>query len=590
MNFVRFVSPVGRLHVLPPVARRCLLVAALPLAALLATDTTASAAASAQGDAGPGSPEKTLTVSATPKRLGLPPGASARAIAEAAIDRYARRLGLRSTRQVAFAERRPVRRIPGVPSGYRALVFEQRVRGVRVLWSRIVVRMVGRRVVGFTSISVPLDRTAGVAPTVKRIGRERARALARDAIKQRVRAGQPQLVVHAGTPTRPARSARLAYLVQVDAGEAEQALGDADTGETHIPSWCVVVDAVTGKQLAVWKGTAAATSRDRPGGDDRPLTPHPNPPGLARAAQASTIQHSLVLTFDSQQSMQYPEPNNALRFAWSWSLRRPSGPFSVGNFISGNGYSRFWSGAYVGNNDVDNVTSVSGQQAHDWLCKENAWCGADGAKDLSYEPLKVFANHRNSDASIGSPDRSFADPRPDRATVYIGRGAGTNDMLAHEMSHLRWAHDVGELNAQPRPRAVNEALSDMAAFLIDRGNDSNFEFVGLNWRNPPNNGVERYADHISEYYCGPDDAGGVHWNSTILTKAFIEYFDRVGYAAARGMWNVMYDGGVTPFSSVTRFFNSFISFAFSFGTQQQAIDAFKTVGLDATKPTPTLPC
>jgi Zn-dependent metalloprotease len=560
-----------------------MLLAAVALAAFLATDTTASA----QGYAGARSPEKTLTVSAAPERLGLPAGASARVIAEAAIDRYARRLGLRSTRQVALVEQRPVRRIAGAPGGYRALLFEQRVDGVRVLWSRIVVRMIGRRVVGFTSVSVPLPRTDGVELAAKRIGRERARAVARRAIEQPVRAGQPQLVVHAGTPTRPARSARLACLVQVDAGEMHD---DAVAGETHVDSWCVVVDAVTGKRVTVWKGTAAATSRDRAGNDDRPLTPHPNPPGTARPAQTGTIQHSLVLTFDSQQSMQYPEPTSQLRFAWSWSLRRPGGPFSVGNFISGNGYSPFWSGAYVGDNDVDNVASVAGQQAHDWLCKENAWCGADGAKDLSYEPLKVFANHRNTDPKIGGPNQSFADARPDRATVYIGRGAGSNDMLAHEMSHLRWAHDVGELNAQPRPRAVNEALSDMAAFLIDRGTDSNFEFVGLNWRNPPNDGVNRYADHISEYYCGPDDSGGVHWNSTILTKAFIEYYDRVGYEAARAMWNVMYDGGVTPFSSVTRFFSSFISFAFSFGTQQQAIDAFKTVGLDATKPTPTLPC
>ena len=127
----------------------------------------------------------------------------------------------------------------------------------------------------------------------------------------------------------------------------------------------------------------------------------------------------------------------------------------------------------------------------------------------------------------------------------------------------------------------------MAAFLIDRGNDSTFEFVGLDWRNPLNDGITRYADHISEYYCGKEDAGGVHWNSTILTKAFIEYFDRVGYDAARGMWNVMYHEGVTPFTSVTKFFSSFIATALTrFGTRQQAIDAFKTVGLDAEKPTP----
>jgi hypothetical protein len=81
--------------------------------------------------------------------------------------------------------------------------------------------------------------------------------------------------------------------------------------------------------------------------------------------------------------------------------------------------------------------------------------------------------------------------------------------------------------------AVNEALSDMAAFLIDRGKDSVFE---------------------------------------------------------RGMWKVMYHEAVTPFTSVTRFFDSFIAMARTYGTRQQAIDTFKTVRLDAEKLSPKLPC
>ena len=557
-----------------------------PLAAVAAAIVIAAPAQAQDADR---SAEKTLVVSSTPERLGLPAGASARTIARTAIDRYAGRLGLRSTRDVAFAERLPVERFPGVSGRPRALVFEQRVDGVRVLWSRIVVRLDGRRVVGFTGVTVPVGRTAGIEVGAERIKRERARAVARRAVSGPARAGRAQLVVHGGSPNRPARAARLAYLVQVDAAEVDQSRGDARTGEGHVDSWCVVVDARTGRRLTVWKGTAAARSTRGSGGDDRPLTPHPSPPGTARAAQANTIQHSLVLAFDSQRAMQYPEPNSALRFAWSWSLRRPSGPFSVGNFISGNGYTRYWSGAYVGVDDVDNVTSVAGQEAHDWLCRESAWCGADGAKDGTYEPIKVFANHRRNDG--GDPNRSFADPRPERATVYIGRGAGTNDMLAHEIAHLRWPHLVGESRDDPRSGAVDEALSDMAAFLIDRGKDSTFEFVGLNWRAPFSDADNPFADHISEYYCGNEDDGGVHWNSTILTKAFVEYFDRVGYDAARGMWNVMYHDGVTPFTSVTKFFSSFIAIASTqAGTRQAAIDAFKTVGLDATKPTPKLPC
>ena len=123
-----------------------------PLAAVAAAIVIAAPAQAQDADR---SAEKTLVVSSTPERLGLPAGASARTIARTAIDRYAGRLGLRSTRDVAFAERLPVERFPGVSGRPRALVFEQRVDGVRVLWSRIVVRLDGRRVVGFTSVTVP---------------------------------------------------------------------------------------------------------------------------------------------------------------------------------------------------------------------------------------------------------------------------------------------------------------------------------------------------------------------------------------------------------------------------------------------------
>ena len=364
-----------------------------------------------------------------------------------------------------------------------------------------------------------------------------------------------------------------------------------EAGEAKVDSLCVVVDAVTGAVLTTWRGTAAPTAAERGAAPDAPASDRP----LAHAAATTPQSTSLALIFDAQGNDAYDNGDNGIRFAWSWNVLRPvpttgsAPPFTVFNFLYSPDYRRTWSGAYVGNDEVDNKVAVFAQQYHDWQCKQNAWCAANGLKDGAVYPYKVIANHKALTFG-GAGGGSFAID----GKAYIATGSGLSaDVTAHEMGHLRYEQQMGGFRSETRYAAVNEAMADISEFLFYDGKQAVLDRGAVNPRNPFNDGDKtQYANSISNYYCGTLDGGGAHFNSTIISRAFVDFYDRTDLGTARAMYNTLLGVWMSKNTDLRGWFGAFeAALITSFpSVRAQGEAAQKLVGFDPYKPSPKLPC
>ena len=183
--------------------------------------------------------------------LGLAPGAAARRLARAALERNARRLGLSRSNGLRLASRFPLPRSNG-GRALRVLRFHQTASGLRVLWSQIDVTLVAGEV---SSISARgpghWARPAGQAqgePCAGMADRAPGRSERRGgaAAAGRRLCGQPEQRAF-----WPWRRARPVWVVELEL----PVVGGEDAGS----GICVVVDARTGKVVARSPGIA-----DRP--------------------------------------------------------------------------------------------------------------------------------------------------------------------------------------------------------------------------------------------------------------------------------------------------------------------------------------
>jgi Zn-dependent metalloprotease len=118
-----------------------------------------------------------------------------------------------------------------------------------------------------------------------------------------------------------------------------------------------------------------------------------------------------------------------------------------------------------------------------------------------------------------------------RQMVY-GDGFAVNDVVAHELTHAVTERTAG-LEYVAQPGALNESLSDMAAWDVDAGDSTIGEDLPIgairDMRTPTAYGQPATA---SAYVCTSQDNGGVHTNSGIPNRVYANLVDGLGRSAA----------------------------------------------------------
>lgn len=366
------------------------------------------------------------------ERLGVAPGASPEAVAEAALERYD---GL-----VAGAELRAVATEVD-PLGGRHVRFEQLRGGVPVLHGEATVHL-DREGDDLRAISASVAADASPIAGAPQVGVAAAIAAART----RLPGGEPEeparLVAYAGELADAARS-RLAWAVDLLAPDgAERAL--------------VVVDATDGTVLAVHDRTHDALQRR-----------------TYSAYNRFRIPGWLVL-LDDQGSTRDADVNAAHGFA---------------------------------------------AQTYDYYLRtfgRDSWDGSGGT-------VRSTANY----------GREYRNAFWNGRQVVYGDGFATSDVVAHELTHAVTEAEGG-LVYQGESGALNEALSDMAAWDVDPDDTTIGEDL-------PIGAIRDVADPnrlgqpatTAQYVCTSQDNGGVHANSGILNRVYVNLVGQVGRGAAQ---------------------------------------------------------
>ncbi|MGH2989683.1 MAG: hypothetical protein ACRDMA_07435 [Solirubrobacterales bacterium] len=454
-----------------------------------------------------------VELSLSPGELDLPAGAPARELARAALERKAGRLGLpRSLRGVRLARELNVPAGPQGASELDLLRFQQTVRGTRVVWSQIDVTIAAGNVssIGATVVPVTDKRLAGE----RKLGRKRALRIARRAVKGPEEALRPLRVAYAGTPTKRkarSRTPRLAWVVEtMPAKELDQ---------EDPTALCIVVDAKTGKVLARWKGIA-----DRP---DRGTNTTGDPPATVGAPGDKTARGGSGTT-----TMALYDGTNGAQGAPLWATFVTAGdPFD----------GRSWSDDFgiLGSETNDLLfPAYNALNAARTVCVVRDYCGKRGfraAGPFGYWQVVVNAPGNNSSTS------------PSQLIVKLSQGDtmgldSFNDVVAHEMGHvmdLVYAGDRVITDQGQVVRSVQEALADMFALDYDRADTTMFEESATGVaRNP---GFPESQSECDRLQCKPfpahmddfdDTPTSPHFNSTILSHAYVKFVQRVGHRVA----------------------------------------------------------
>ena len=472
---------------------------------------------------------KALAVDLSRDELGLPARAQAGRFARAALDRYARRLGLsRSSGRLRLASQL---RLPSSAGGrvIRTLRFQQTAGGLRVLWSQIDVTIADGEV---SSISATVVRAKGHALVGKRkVSRARAMRIARRAVPKAEAALRPLAAAYAGTPgtNRTARWRRPRRVWVVEVQPPAAAGDDASAG------LCIVIDAQAGKVIARWPGLA-----DRPDRGPDARSASRALPASAAFGLAQLGQHTQLQIGDARDGAVGAPPY--ARYSVSGDPRAVEWPHLPVPRVQG-----------AAHNILMDMAATNARNIARTICDLRGYCGVDGG----------FRDRTDTYSGTVTPWQVGARaPESTKALTGIGviqLQAGdemgfnsSNDLLAHEFGHLMDASYAGDrLSGQElEGDSVEEALADMFAYEYDRFDSTLGEEhqlgARINWEDPSEISLvpgRPYPDHIRDYDPSPpnesDGKPSEHFNSTILSHAYYLFVQAVGHhKAGRVLHNV----------------------------------------------------
>jgi hypothetical protein len=391
--------------------------------------------------------------------------------------------------RAAIAAKLDVRRVALVSDSgdarLRTLRFAQQAGGLPVLWSEIDVAVAGAAVTSISATTVPV-RGAGLTGA-RRLSRARAEAIAKRAVTGREQAQTAQLVAYAGTPVKPWKAPRRAWVVQLQ----------PERGDTL----CVVVDAGTGKVLLRYEGFVSAE-------EDRPRS--------ARAAAAAPF----AAIFDARGGTGLGDEI----FRWNG---KPSGGFSGETLASD----------FVKRDGARQATLGVGAVLID-ACKKRQFCVKESV--INGKQVGVQTVIANSSDPVGS---HFA-PASNIITLETA-DADNPDVFAHEVGHRRdftWARS--RVDGHQQVDEVEEGLADMFAYDHDHDpslfEDFSVDFPGDKLENGNRRFLAKpsrfsrdggpYPDTMAQYRCAADT--DEHVNATILGHAYYRFVGQVGHDVA----------------------------------------------------------
>lgn len=182
-------------------------------------------------------------------------------------------------------------------------------------------------------------------------------------------------------------------------------------------------------------------------------------------------------------------------------------------------------GAATGNADVDRAYDYSGN-TYDFYFNTHARDSLDGLG----MPMISTVNYCPNSSSCPYQNAFW-----NSVQMVYGQGfAAADDVVAHELTH-GVTENESNLFYYMQSGAINESFSDIWGEFVDLTYDgpNDNDTAGVRWllgedvpgfgairnmANPPAFG-DPDAMGSGNYYCGPQDNGGVHWNSGVSNKA-----------------------------------------------------------------------
>jgi Zn-dependent metalloprotease len=161
----------------------------------------------------------------------------------------------------------------------------------------------------------------------------------------------------------------------------------------------------------------------------------------------------------------------------------------------------------------------------------------DRAHDFAGETYDYFSQTHNRDSydNLGATLSSTAHYRPDYQNAFwngmqmvYGDGYAVKDVAAHEMTHAVTEH-AAKLEYRWQSGALNESFSDIFAAMVDRGD----WLIGEDLPHGPIRNMENpeqfnHPGHTDDWRAMCGDNEGVHINSGIHNKAFVNVAEAIG--------------------------------------------------------------
>jgi Zn-dependent metalloprotease len=167
--------------------------------------------------------------------------------------------------------------------------------------------------------------------------------------------------------------------------------------------------------------------------------------------------------------------------------------------------------------------------------------------------------------------------------MVYGDGFAVDDVTAHELTHAVTERTAG-LEYADQSGALNEAISDMAAWDVDPGDTTIGEDLPIgairDMRNP---GAYGQPASAAQYVCTSTDEGGVHTNSGIPNKVYANLVDTIGRASAEQVRYRAQTTYLTPQSGFADARAAFVSAAGDVGASTTAVaNAWQAQGVTST--------